>query len=366
MIAVLIFAVWLLSVPPFHVFIDDVLFLSVAASPAEQAPPIDTGLGLVSFRDLDVPGDVVSLEATNGGAIVRTTDPSSPFLARPCGGEWCIEPIIVEPPLAPPPDLGLTPLPDGGVAASGGDIQRAWYIEPTERYGHGVLGDAIEAGGLAVVAGSTGVIQTLLLDEADVFEDITPRIIDLDGDGRNEVVALQSSRTAGGSLAVYALRDDELRLLARTPSIGTPNRWLNVAAIEDFDGDGTRDIAVVETPHIGGELQLWSGASLLRGEARLGAATGDFSNHAIGSRALGLSAIVPFADEETGPILALPSADRRSLRFMGFGDGAWREEAAPLPLPGRVATNIVAAGNALLFGLDNGALVAVAEGPPGR
>ena len=41
-------------------------------------------------------------------------------------------------------------LPDGGYAIGIHDIAGAWLIEPTRRYDHGVLGDAIEAGGLRV------------------------------------------------------------------------------------------------------------------------------------------------------------------------------------------------------------------------
>ena len=41
-------------------------------------------------------------------------------------------------------------LPDGFMAKAAGDIAAAWYVAPTRRYGHGILGDAIEAGGLRV------------------------------------------------------------------------------------------------------------------------------------------------------------------------------------------------------------------------
>ena len=45
----------------------------------------------------------------------------------------------------PAPDNGL---PDGRVARSAtGSLSAAWYIWPTELYGYGILGDAIEAGG---------------------------------------------------------------------------------------------------------------------------------------------------------------------------------------------------------------------------
>ena len=43
-------------------------------------------------------------------------------------------------------------LPDGLVARADGsaDIAAAWYVDPTRRYRHGILGDAVEAAGLRV------------------------------------------------------------------------------------------------------------------------------------------------------------------------------------------------------------------------
>ena len=311
-------------------------------------------------------GSVVAVEATSrggigsggGSAIVFAEDGT--FLAERCGEGWCIEEAEVEPPLAPPADTdGLAPLPDGGVAAAGGDVQRAWYADPTDRYAHGILGDAIEAGALAVAREEGGEPIVLRLPENEVFEDITPRLADLDGDGRNEIVALQSEASSGGSLAVYGLREDDLALIGRTPAIGTPNRWLNVAAIEDFDGDGVLDVALVETPHIGGELQLWSGRSLKDGSPELLAAAPGFSNHAIGSRAQDLSEVVSWAGRT---LLFVPNARRSAIRAMEFVSGEGWIERGTLVLSGELATNIASVGADLAFGLDDGTLVRAAFG----
>ena len=42
-------------------------------------------------------------------------------------------------------------LPHGGEAEATGNGLRAWYDQPTRRYDHGMLGDAIEGGGLVVL-----------------------------------------------------------------------------------------------------------------------------------------------------------------------------------------------------------------------
>ena len=213
----------------------------------------------------------------------------------------------------------------GGFFGTSGDIRLALLTEPTDRYAHAVLGDGIEAGGMAVSVGimdadAEALHAWITLAEPFVFEDVAPRIADLDGDGRNEVVTILSERGVGASLAVLGLRDRELRILARTPAIDTANRWLNPAGIADFDGDGVQDVALVETPHIGGELQLWSGASLLAGAPHMLAAKRGYSNHAIGSRELDLAEVV---ETDDGPVLIVPSADRRSLETVRYQGGTW-------------------------------------------
>ncbi|MFY8031846.1 MAG: hypothetical protein ACOVO5_08440, partial [Devosia sp.] len=96
-------------------------------------------------------------------------------------------------------------LPDGGVAkATGQGPVQAWFGRPTDRYDHGILGDGIEGGSL-VVLDHGGNQHELVLPERYVFEDITPRLADLDGDGRNEVIAIRSDVTAGASVVVYQL-----------------------------------------------------------------------------------------------------------------------------------------------------------------
>ena len=148
-------------------------------------------------------------------------------------------------------------LPDGGVARfKSGNIRAAWYSSPTGRYDHGVLGDAIEGGGLTVRLADGKTVE-LLLPETEVFEDITPRLVDLNGDGNAEVIAILSSLQKGGALAVYGIKGGKLALLAKTPFIGQSRRWLNIAGIADYDGGGGPEIALVKTPHIGGELQIW-------------------------------------------------------------------------------------------------------------
>ncbi len=243
-------------------------------------------------------------------------------------------------------------------SVASGDVRRAWYVAPTRRYRHGVLGDAVEAGGL-VAETAEGARLRLDLPKSEVFEDQTPRLVDLDGDGRVEIVAIVASQSAGAALAVYGAEGGRLVERARGPHIGRANRWLNVAAIADFLGAGDRQIAYVETPHIGGTLRLYRFAA---GRLEAAAALYGFSTHAIGSRELRLAATADI-DGDGRAELALPSADRRALRIMEIDDGAWRE-VARLALPARVETAIAAEGSGaetrFILGLSDGSRVAAA------
>lgn len=214
-------------------------------------------------------------------------------------------------------------LPDGFYAVhkpGAKDAVVAWYGTPTRRYRHAILGDDIEAGSLHVAL-RDGRMFKFHLPQSEVFEDRTPRITDLDGDGRFEVITIRSFANAGGSVAIYGLRDGKLVELAATDPIGRTNRWLNIAGIADYAGRGKPQIAYVETPHIGGTLYFveWRGKALVPIASIAG-----FSNHRIGAREQALSADIDF-NADGHPDIAVPSNDRRTLRIIGIMDGDAKE-----------------------------------------
>lgn len=153
-------------------------------------------------------------------------------------------------------------------------IRAASYADPTTRYDHGILGDAIEWGTLTLEL-SNGVIRRFILPHSLVFEDTAPRLADLDGDGTPEVIVVESSLTQGARLAVYGPGG---RITA-TDHIGRKNRWLAPVGAADFTGDGRLEIAIVVTPHLAGVVQLLA----YRDEILAVIASLDgFTNHRIG------------------------------------------------------------------------------------
>ena len=144
--------------------------------------------------------------------------------------------------------LGALLVPGFAVADS---VVTARYTDPTDRYDHGVLGDAIEWGTLEITL-EDGTKRRFILPETLVFEDVAPRVADLDADGSPEIIVVESSLTLGARLAVYG----PMGRLAMTDHIGRKNRWLAPVGAADFTGDGRSEIAMVVTPHLAGKLEI--------------------------------------------------------------------------------------------------------------
>ena len=222
-------------------------------------------------------------------------------------------------------------LPHSIVALGRGPIRAAWLAAPTARYGHGVLGDALEGGQLRVET-AEGQVHIATLPETRVFEDLVPRLMALGEDGDDAVVVVESDAERGAALSVWRLDAGALVRHAGSDFIGQPNRWLNPVGVGDFDGDGRPDLAAVLTPHIGGILTLYRVAPpRLLPFAR----TGDVSTHQIGSTALGLGQVVRLGDRDG---LLLPDQAQRVLRLLEW-DGDWYERAS-LALPARLAGDL--------------------------
>lgn len=165
-------------------------------------------------------------------------------------------------------------------------IAQVCYVDEPGRpvYGHGVLGATPEWDDMVVHwrpdwAKRTGTSKTIFRTERHVFEDIAPRLVDVDGIPGAEIVAVRSNFSKGAQLIVFGIQDDALTVLAETPYIGTRNRWLAPAAVADLDGDGHVELAYVDRPHLAKTLRVWR---YKNGQLNPVANLGGVSNHRIG------------------------------------------------------------------------------------
>lgn len=295
------------------------------------------------------PGKVISLEEDEQSVLLETNRGWWRSLKKGFKGQW--ESI------APPVKASLPSdaLPDGKVIHSKELGGRIYLARPTTRYRHGVLGDAIEAQAV-VLEREDGSKEVVDAGRDAVFEDLTPRVFNLDNEGHPKILVVKSYLDRGSSLAVIGRNSGgELVVLDETPAIGTAHRWLNPAGVASFTGGKEKEVALVRMPHALGRLELWR---WIKGKLQKVAEVSDTSNHAIGSRLLGQSAVADFNGDGVAD-LSIPSFDRSSLRLLSFKDGV--SEIARIPLRGLIASNIVLLGEterpALLFSLAEGSLI---------
>ncbi|MEL7165565.1 MAG: VCBS repeat-containing protein [Pseudomonadota bacterium] len=206
----------------------------------------------------------------------------------------------------------------GGMAAAD-TILSARYVAPTDRYAHGVLGDAIEWAGLEMTvrtADGATVTRTVTLPLDHVFEDVAPRLADLDGDAAPEVIVVEADVTAGAALAVYGPGGK----ITETTHIGTRNRWLAPLGAADLDGDGVVDLAYVDRPHLAKTLRIWAYEG---GRLREVAALAGVTNHRIGETDIAGG----IRDCGAGPEMILASANWGQLMALRWdGNGFARED----------------------------------------
>jgi hypothetical protein len=306
------------------------------------------------LQRIDAPARVTAIETVEGQVRVNA---GGLWYHIVLGEEGTTLAFIDRPPNAKPPKDALS---DGRIAIGTRDIARAWLAEPTTRYDHGILGDAVEASSL-VIEKRDGKRQIVRLGADAVFEDRQLRLADLDGDGHDKILVIKSYLKRGSSLAVIAERNDKYDIVAETPPIGRPHAWLNPAGIGDFNGDGKTDIALVRMPHVLGLLELWTWRD---GRLRKTAELPDAANHVAGTRAQNMSGVADF--DGNGIVdLVIPSLDRSRLRMISFAPKESKpHEFASVALPDKAVTNIGLVSTehgppAIAVGLADGSLVVV-------
>lgn len=230
-------------------------------------------------------------------------------------------------------------LPESQLAQGQHDLGWVWLGESTRRYPHRALGSGLHAGSVfaQVRDGQRGwrVVEMALPLER-VYEDRVPRVVDIDRDGKDEIILIEADALRGAALVVLGLEHSRQgpRLVerARGPFAGSTFRWMNPVGVADFDGDGRADLANVVTPHIGGVLQLLHYRPPLLVPF---ASAMDVSNHRMGALEQDLAVIVTQPGQN--PTILVPDMTLRALHALRWdGPGRWKELADLKPLPSPV------------------------------
>ncbi|WP_168223022.1 FG-GAP-like repeat-containing protein [Oceanicola sp. D3] len=157
----------------------------------------------------------------------------------------------------------------GSAAGQAQEFLSAELRNPTDKYGHGALGAEGEYLSLVleigrrvgseggIFSGSASLTYELNAEENLVYEDVAPRLWDVTGDGKPEVVVMQSHMELGARLLVIGLNEGKPAFVAATPFIGTRHRWAAPLAAADLDGDGNIEVAFVDRPHLAKILRIW-------------------------------------------------------------------------------------------------------------
>ncbi len=235
--------------------------------------------------------------------------------------------------------LPINALPDARIVQQTDSSLAAVYVEPTDRYAHGVLGDALEAASLLVVnIADLSEVVRITLPQEEVFEGLMPMWADIDGDGQSELVTTISSATTGSQIRAYRL---DGTVAAEGDPVGRGGRWRHQIAFGPFGPNGEDELVVVRTPHVGGVIEYYryqDGALVIVAELP------GYTSHVLYTRNLAMAVAGDFNGD--GRLeLAIPDQEREIIAGIcrtTDGETQSAEVVWRLPVGGLICTNLAA------------------------
>lgn len=288
---------------------------------------------------------VEEAEVSSSGTVAQVGDEPVPVDALWNDGRVFVEPAYRG------GEMAIDALDDARLVTDG-EIE-VTLVGPTDRYAHGVLGDAIEASAIEILDLESQKRTRIEIDAPAVIEGNSPMLADVDGDGATDVVVTRSDPTDGARLEVYRVDGS---LLASSAPIGRPNRWRNQLAVAPTGPNGEIELIDVRTPHLGGTVQFFQ----LDGDELVLAAnsSSDFTSHVFGSRNLDMG-IVADGTGDGRPDVIVPRQDRRAFAVIARTEAG--VDVTLFELPAEITTNIAAAatdgGLAVAMGTSDGRLL---------
>jgi hypothetical protein len=210
--------------------------------------------------------------------------------------------------------------------------------DPTERYGHGLLGDRLEAASVTVI-GITPFGLTLRARfplATAVFEDLVPVLAPIGEGARPVVLVARSAPEAGAAVVALGWRDGALVSIAETAKPGSD--WVHVIGAANLVGDGTPEVVAVRVLPVGGVLtalrRKGSGLDVI-------AQAPGFASHSAGSRNQD-QALLADLDGNGRPEAIVPRQSRVALSALELDGNRWVERWS-VTLRGPIESNLAAA-----------------------
>jgi hypothetical protein len=251
-------------------------------------------------------------------------------------------------------NLDVNAIPDGRLL-SDGEGHLLLLTEPSEVYGHAVLGDGLEAKAITFVdlSGADPQVRSFPVPAGQVVEGLAPIWADLDGDGVSEILVTLSDAREGARLSLFSAEGE---LIASGEPIGSGYRWRHQIAAAPIGPNGELEIIDVLTPHIGGVVEFFQlhGGNLVKVAEVPG-----YTSHVIGSRNLDM-ALAADVDADGQVEVLLPNQGRDALgairRTAGGAEVDWEVELGDLMVTNIGAITFDDGSLAIAVGLQSGFL----------
>ena len=236
-------------------------------------------------------------------------------------------------------ELPVVSLPDARIVR-GADGTLAALSDPTLRYEHGVLGDAVEADGMTLIRpqGDAGFESgSITPASGGVFEQIAPLWFEFPGIDEELLAVTESTPELATRVSVYRADGS---LAAAGPFIGETMKWRHLIAAGPFGPNGEIELVDTLTPHIGGTIEFYR-PDFDTGSLDIVANQTGYTSHRIYTRNMD-TARAGDLDGDGRWELLVPNDSYTGLgAIRRTQDGS--EVAWTLPADGTIVTNLVSA-----------------------
>ena len=237
--------------------------------------------------------------------------------------------------------LPVVALPDARIVRSSNGTL-ATLSDPTLRYEHGVLGDAVEANSMTSIRprGDAGFESgSIAPASGGVFEQIAPFWFEIPGMDGELLAVTESTTEVATRVSVYS---PDGKLAAAGPFIGEPFKWRHLIAAGPFGPNGEMELVDTLTPHIGGTIEFYK-PNFDNGSLDIVATRTGYTSHRIYTRNMDTARAGDLDGDGRWELLVPNDAYTELGAIRHEQNGA--RVAWTLPADGTIVTNLASATN---------------------